>query len=33
MTATGWVFMTLSILAVLTLVVWCYAQILREPPA
>jgi hypothetical protein len=31
MTTAGWVFMTLSILSVLTLVVWCYHRILRPP--
>lgn len=32
MTPAGWVFMTLSLVAVLTLVTWCYSQILRRPP-
>jgi hypothetical protein len=32
MTVAGWVFMTLSVLAVTTLVVWCYARILRREP-
>ena len=31
MTVGGWVFMTLSILAVLSLLVWCYARLLRAP--
>jgi hypothetical protein len=26
----GWIFMTVSITAVLTLLVWCYTQILRR---
>jgi hypothetical protein len=30
MTTAGWVFMTASILSVLTLVSWCYWQILRQ---
>lgn len=32
MNAAGWVFMTLSLAAVLTLVTWCYALFLRRPP-
>jgi hypothetical protein len=31
MTPAGWIFMATSIAAVLTLLVWCYARILREP--
>jgi hypothetical protein len=31
MTIAGWVFMTLSITAVTTLLVWCYSRILRQP--
>jgi hypothetical protein len=33
MTTAGWLFMSLSISAVLTLVVFCYRQVLREPDA
>lgn len=31
MTTAGWLFMGLSISAVLTLVVFCYARVLRNP--
>jgi hypothetical protein len=31
MTFAGWTFMAVSITAVLTLVVCCYARILRQP--
>lgn len=31
MTTAGWLFMGLSISAVLTLVVFCYARVLRSP--
>ncbi len=32
MTTAGWVFMTVSIFSVLTLLVWCYARVLRRQP-
>jgi hypothetical protein len=32
MTFAGWIFMAVSITAVLTLVVGCYSRILRQPP-
>ena len=27
----GWLFMSVSLASVLTLVVWCYSRILRDP--
>lgn len=33
MTPLGILFMTVSITSVLTLVVYCYARILRQPPS
>lgn len=32
MTTAGWVFMTVSICSVLTLLVWCYWRLLRQQP-
>lgn len=31
MTVAGWVFMSGSIVGVLTLVIWCYRQVLSMP--
>ena len=33
MTATGWIFMLLSLGAVWSLAIWCYSRILRPRPA
>ena len=31
MNAGGWIFMSLSLIAVWSLAIWCYAQVLRKP--
>ncbi len=30
MTPAGWIFMTVSVASVLTLVIWCYWRLLRQ---